>query len=236
MNVVAIIPALDEEGSIGAVVSALPCDLLSRVIVVDNGSRDGTACAAARAGAEVVAEPRRGYGYACLAGVTAAPEADTLLFLDGDFSDYPEEAGRVLAPIFDHQADVALGSRMLSLRSRQALPPAARAGNRLATTLIRLLDGVQVTDLAPFKAIRADALRDLDLREVTYGWTIELIVRAAQRRLRIVEVPVRYRPRLAGKSKVSGDLRGTVRASARILLTLGRLHLPLDHAVRGRHP
>ncbi|MHB8575252.1 MAG: glycosyltransferase family 2 protein [Dehalococcoidia bacterium] len=224
MHVVAVIPALDEEGAIAAVISQLPRDIVSRVIVADNGSRDGTAAAARAAGADVVSEPRRGYGYACAAGIAEAPDADVYLFLDGDCSDYPEEAAIVLAPILAGNADLVLGSRMLRPRSRAALPLPARAGNRVAASLIGVFDGAHISDLAPFKAIRADALKRLGLREMTYGWTIELIVRAAQAGLRIEEVPVHYRHRLAGNSKVSGNLKGTVRASARILLTLARLH------------
>lgn len=225
-DVVAIIPALDEEGAIGAVVRALPRELVTRVIVVDNGSRDGTAAAARATGAEVVREPRRGYGHACMAGVDAAPRAAIYLFLDGDGSDFPEQAGALIAPLLAGEADLVLGSRVLGGDARHTLPPAARLGNRLAALLIGRLDGVHITDLAPFKAIDGVVLRELGLREQTYGWTIELIVRAAQSGRRVREVPVRYRERLAGESKVSGNLRGTVRASVRILLVLARLHLP----------
>lgn len=226
MRVVAVIPALNEAGAIGAVVRALPRQLVQRVIVVDNGSHDGTAAAARAAGAEVVREPRRGYGYACMAGVAAAAEAEVLLFLDGDGSDFAEDAGELLAPILAGRADLVLGSRELGGTAGAGLPLQARAGNRLAVWLIGRLDGVRLSDLAPFKAVRSEALRSLALRERTYGWTIELIVRAAQCGLRIDEVPARYRARLAGESKVSGTVSGTVRASVRILLTLARLHWP----------
>jgi glycosyltransferase involved in cell wall biosynthesis len=237
-EVVAIIPALDEEGAIGGVVSELPRETVSRVVVVDNGSRDGTAAVARAAGAEVIHEPRRGYGYACMAGVAAAPRADVYLFLDGDGSDRPSEAPALLAPILEGRADLVLGVRAASRMDRGALPLQARAGNRLAGILIRLLDGAKVEDLSPFKAVRGEALRDLDLRETTYGWTIELIVRAAQAGLRIEQVPVGYRRRRAGRSKVSGTLRGTVGASVRILAAIARLHLsrrrtaPAGRAVR----
>jgi glycosyltransferase involved in cell wall biosynthesis len=224
VNVVAIIPALNEEGSIAAVVRELPRPLVTRVIVVDNGSTDGTAKAALGAGAEVIAEHRSGYGHACMAGVAAASEAEIYLFLDGDHSDFPEESGLLIAPIADGRADLVLGSRELGTRERGALTVQARAGNRLAAALIGRLDRARITDLSPFKAIRGESLRSLGLQERTYGWTIELIVRAAQSGLRIEEAPVRYRNRLAGESKVSGSLRGTVKASARILLTLARLH------------
>ncbi len=222
---VAIIPALNEEGSIGAVVRDLPRPLVSRVIVVDNGSTDGTVAAARLAGAEVLWEPRRGYGRACMAGVAAAPDADVYLFLDGDYSDFPAEAELLIRPILSGAADLVLGSRAHQAE-RGSLTLPARFGNELAAVLIRQLDGVRISDLSPFKAIRGESLRALGLRELTYGWTIELIVRAAQTGLRIDEAPVRYRRRLAGESKVSGNLAGTVKASVRILRTLARLHLP----------
>jgi glycosyltransferase involved in cell wall biosynthesis len=231
--IVAIVPALNEEGAIGAVVRALPRELVSRVIVVDNGSSDGTAEAARSAGAEVVREPRRGYGYACMTGVAAAPDAAIYLFLDGDGSDFPEQASDLIAPLLAREADLVLGSRVLGGDARRTLPVAARFGNRLAALLIGRLDRVCITDLAPFKAIDGELLRSLVLQERTYGWTIELIVGAAQSKRRIREVPVRYRERLAGESKVSGNLRGTVQASARILLVLLRLHLPA-HSTRRR--
>jgi glycosyltransferase involved in cell wall biosynthesis len=241
-RVVAIIPALNEEGAIGAVVRALPRELVERVIVVDNGSTDATALRAIGAGADVVPEPRRGYGRACMAGVAAAPDAEVYLFLDGDGSDAGEDAGALLAPILDGRADLVLGSRKRAEMERGALPLPARAGNRLAALLIRMLDGARISDLAPFKAVRADLLHTIAPREMTYGWTIELIVRAAQRRARIEEVPVRYRRRRAGRSKVSGSLTGTLKASGRILVTLARLHVPnrwrrhtgAQRSVRGR--
>ncbi|HEY7293549.1 MAG TPA: glycosyltransferase family 2 protein, partial [Dehalococcoidia bacterium] len=197
MLVVAVIPAQDEEGAIGAVVRALPREQVQRVIVVDNGSRDRTAEVAQSAGAEVVREPRRGYGFACMAGVATTPDADIYLFLDGDGSDFPEDAGTLLEPIYAGRADLVLGSRERGGMAGAALPLQARFGNHLATRLIGLLDGAPITDLAPFKAIRAEALQALGLRERTYGWTIELIVRAARSGLRIEEVPARYRRRLA---------------------------------------
>lgn len=236
MQIVAIIPALDEEGAIDAVVRELPRPLVARVIVVDNGSRDSTATVARAAGAEVVSEPRRGYGYACMAGVQAAPAADVYLFLDGDGSDFPEEADLLLAPIVSGHADLVLGRRLPAVAGPEPLPLQARLGNRLATALIHRLDGVRVHDLSPFKAVRGDALRGLQLQQRTYGWTIELIVRSAQRGLRMAEVSVRYRERLAGQSKVSGTLAGTLKASARILLTLAQLHLSVrGHGFAGRH-
>ncbi|GEM_PF-800299 len=237
MQVVAVIPALDEEGAIGAVVRALPRDLVRRVVVVDNGSRDRTAASARAAGAEVVSEPRRGYGFACMAGVAAAPEAEVFLFLDGDGSDFPEDAGGLLEPILAGRADLVLGSRERGGMVEGALPLQARLGNRLAAWLIGVLDGARISDLAPFKAVRAEPLRALGLRECTYGWTIELIVRAAQAGLALEEIPARYRQRLAGESKVSGTLSGTIRASARILVTLARLHWPYrlrQHTPAGR--
>lgn len=233
-RVVAIIPALDEEGAIGEVVRSLPRTSVQRLIVVDNGSRDRTAAAAQAAGAEVVHERRRGYGFACMAGVAAAPEAEIFLFLDGDGSDFAEDAGELLAPLLAGRADLVLGSRERGGMAAAGLPLQARTGNWLAARLIGRLDGAQITDLAPFKAVRAETLRALSLREQTYGWTIELIVRVAQAGLRIEEVPVRYRARLAGHSKVSGTVSGTVRASGRILATLARLHWPRRSVLNGR--
>lgn len=237
-RVVAIIPALNEEGAIAAVVRSLPRELVTKVIVVDNGSDDATAVRAAEAGAEVVRDPIRGYGRACMAGVAAAPDAEVYLFLDGDGSDAAEDAGALLAPLLAGRADLVLGSRERGEMEHGALPLQARAGNRLAALLIRALDGARISDLAPFKAVDAALLHAIAPREMTYGWTIELIVRAAQRGAQIEEVPVRYRRRRAGHSKVSGSLTGTLKASGRILVTLARLHLAgqSSRSSRGRRP
>ncbi len=220
-HIVALIPALDEEATIGGVVSALG-DVASRVIVVDNGSRDGTTDVARAAGAEVVREPRRGYGQACLAGIAAAPEADVFLFLDGDGSDDPAQAADVLAPILSGTADLVIGSRVLGGLDPRSHPWHAVFGTRLCVGLLNLVSGARATDLGPFRAIRAPALASLGMADRDYGWTVEMQVRAAFAGLRVVEVPVRHRPRQGGRSKVSGTLRGTLGAATKILFTILR--------------
>jgi glycosyltransferase involved in cell wall biosynthesis len=233
MTVDVVIPVLDEAASIGAVLDALPSGLIRRVIVCDNGSRDDTAGAAAAHGAEVVHEPRRGYGSACLRGLAALrlDPPDVVLFLDGDGSDDPAEAASLLAPIANDTADLVIGSRALGERERGALTPQARLGNRLATALIRLFYGVRWTDLGPFRAIRWSSLESLTMRDPAFGWTVEMQVKAARARLRGVEVPVRYRRRV-GRSKISGTLSGAMLAGAAILGTIARD--VLRHGLRAR--
>ena len=215
-----MIPALDEEEAIGLVLAEIP-PVVSDVIVVNNGSRDRTAQVARAAGARVVDEPRRGYGQACLAGIAAEPEADVIAFLDADHSDYPAQLVDVLSPILAGEADLVIGSRNLGRRARGAQPLHAVLGTRLCVGLMNLLVGTRATDLGPFRAITADALRALRMRDRNFGWTVEMQVKAARRGLRVREVPVDYRPRL-GRSKVSGTLSGTVRAGAKILGTIAR--------------
>jgi glycosyltransferase involved in cell wall biosynthesis len=219
MNVVTVIPAWNEEGNIGRVVADIPRDICSHIVVVDNASTDLTPQVARQAGAVVVSQPKRGYGHACAAGVARAHElgADVIVFLDGDYSDYPEEMGLVVEPILRGEADMVIGSRLRGGMPKGALPGHAVLGNRLISAIARLRFGVQITDLGPFHAIRAGVLRELGMREMTYGWTVEMIVKAARGRYRIVEVPVRYRRRLSGESKVSGNGAASVRAAARIL-------------------
>ncbi len=218
--VVAVIPAWNEEGNIGRVVADIPRALCPHVVVVDNASTDRTAAVARAAGAWVVAQPVRGYGYACAAGVRHAEElgAGIVVFLDGDYSDYPEELPGVVAPILAGRADLVIGSRLMAGKpARGALPAHAIFGNRLIAAIMRLRFGVRITDLGPFHAIRVTTLRHLALREMTYGWTVEMILKAARHHARIAEVPVHYRPRLSGNSKVSGNLPASVRAGIRIL-------------------
>jgi len=220
-RVAAVIPALNEEGSVGLVLGELPRALVERAIVCDNGSTDGTIRAARLAGAIVVEEPRRGYGAACLRAL-AALEADPpeiVLFLDADRSDDASEAGALLAPILEGRADFVIGSRALGLAEPGSLTPAQVFGNRLAAALLGLFYGVRATDLGPFRAIRWDALRSLEMRDRDFGWTIEMQVKAARRGLRTVEVPVRYRKRI-GRSKISGTIRGTILAGGKILGTI----------------
>jgi glycosyltransferase involved in cell wall biosynthesis len=220
-RIAAIIPALDEEEAIGAVVLGLDRGLVREVIVVDNGSRDRTAARAAEAGARVVRESRRGYGRACLAGVQAASGAEILVFVDGDGSDVPGELPRLLAPIQQGTADLVLGSRVLGSREPGSLSAHQLWGNRLVLALLRALYGLRLTDIGPFRAVRADALQGLGMAHPTYGWPVEMVVKAVRQKLRIAEVPVEYRRRI-GRSKVAGTVRGSVLAGYHLVATVLR--------------
>jgi len=223
-SVSVIIPAIDEEHSLPLVLGDLPA--VGEVIVVDNGSKDRTAELARSAGARVIAEPRRGYGSACLAGIAALSKScDLVVFLDGDYSDHPEELVDVIAAIVDDRADMVIGSRMNSKCQPGALLPQAALGNRLAVFLIQLLFGQSYTDLGPFRAIRRDSLTDLDMADTNFGWTVEMQIKAVQKRLRILEVPVSYRRRV-GRSKITGTLGGTIKAGYKILYTIFRYGIP----------
>ena len=215
-----IIPALNEEEAIGRVIADIPRGV-QRVWVVDNGSTDRTAEVAAGAGAQVLHQPERGYGAACLLGIDAALKAgaQTLVFLDGDYSDFPGQIPDLLHPLTTDSADLVIGSRELGHREAGSLMPQQRFGNWLATTLMRWIYGVHYTDLGPFRAITRSAYEQLGMRDRNYGWTVEMQIRAAQLGLRGIEVPVDYRPRI-GTSKVSGTLKGTVLAGYQILSTL----------------
>jgi glycosyltransferase involved in cell wall biosynthesis len=221
VNVVAVIPALNEEGSIGLVVGAVPRSLVSRIIVVDNGSSDRTSEVAREAGAFVVRQPERGYGAACHAGLTAADGADLLVFLDGDRSDVPEETPVVVAPILEGRADLVIGSRLAGRREQGAMPAHAVFGNWLASKVLRALYRVQITDLGSFRAIPRTALLELGMEERTFGWPVEMIAKAARRGYRIVEVPVSYRRRI-GQSKVAGTVKGSLLAAYYIFATAFR--------------
>jgi glycosyltransferase involved in cell wall biosynthesis len=216
MHISLIIPALNEAESLGPLLGEVPPEAAHELIVVDNGSSDGTADVARAAGVQVVVEPRRGYGYACAAG-SAAARGEVLVYMDGDGSFMPEEIVQLTQPILAGEADLVLGSRMRGGMVAGSMPPHQRYGNQLVAALVHRLYGVPLSDLGPFRAIRRDLLIALGMRERTYGWPIEMIVKAARRRARIVELPVRYRPRFAGQSKVGGTLRGTVLATYRIL-------------------
>lgn len=216
-----VVPALNEEESLPLVLAALPRDRVHEVVVVDNGSTDGTARAAAVHGARVVSEPVRGYGRACLSGIADLDDPEIVAFVDADFSDHPDELPRVLDPILENRADLVIGSRMIGDREPGALLPQALFGNRLATFLIRLFWGVRFTDLGPFRAVRADALARMGMRDRDFGWTVEMQIRAAQLGLRCAEVPVSYRKRV-GRSKITGTVTGTLRASHKILWTIFR--------------
>src|SRR5262245_53659053 len=214
--VVLIIPALNEEVAIGTVVRAAPASLVDEVIVVDNGSTDRTAAEARRAGARVVLEPRRGYGAACLAGVRATtPETAIVAFVDGDGSQDPRELERLLVPLFEDRADLVLGIRRPVGHADHPLH--AVLGTRAVAQVLRWRFGVALRDLGPFRAIRRETLLALKLREMTYGWPVEMVARAAQAGLRIHEVGVTHRPRLGGKSKVAGTVTGSLRAGWRFV-------------------
>ena len=216
MRVSIIIPTRNEAQAIVRVLADLPSNLITEVIVVDSNSNDGTPEIAARMGVRVIQEPRRGYGRACLTGLAAANSPDIVVFLDGDYSDRPSELPMLLGPIIQGQADITLGSRLGQRRIPAALPWHQAFGNRFAAGLIRLLYGLKITDLGPFRAARADLLRALALEETTYGWAVEMILKGARSGFRVVEVPVTYYPRI-GKSKISGTLKGTVGAAWFIL-------------------
>ena len=218
MRIAVIIPALDEEAAIGGVIGEVPRDLLGEIILVDNGSADRTAAVAEAAGARVIREPMRGYGAACLAGAMAAHDADILVFLDGDRSDDPSEMPAVLRPILDGHAELVIGSRTSGLAEEGALTPHQRFGNRLVTWLLQLLYGLTLTDIGSFRAIRAESLRDLGMEHKTYGWPVEMIVKAVKKGHRVVEVPVRCRRRI-GRSKVAGTMKGSLLAGYHLLST-----------------
>jgi len=218
MRIVTIIPALDEEAAIDGVVRTISRELVQEVIVVDNGSHDGTAAVAQAAGATVIQEPRRGYGAACLAGARAARHADILVFLDGDGSDDPAELPRVLHPLLHDQADLVLGSRMQGQDDHSGLTPQQRVGNCVVTSLVRVLYGVALTDIGPFRAITQSTFQALGMEHQTYGWPVEMVVKAAKQGHRIVEVPVSCHKRL-GRSKVAGTLTGSLLAGYHLLRT-----------------
>ena len=223
MRVSVIIPTHNEAQAIERVIADLPPHLTTEVIVVDSNSTDGTPDIAAKMGARVIQEPRRGYGRACLTGLGAANSPDVVVFLDGDYSDRPSELPILLAPITEGRADITLGSRLHKQHSAGAMPWHQVFGNRLAAGLIRLLYKVDIGDLGPFRAARADVLRALALQETTYGWAVEMILKGALAGFRVVEVPVSYHPRI-GKSKISGTLKGTVGAAWFILSLIVRYY------------
>ena len=212
MRISVVIPTHNEAQSIGRVLTDLPAEIVTEVLVVDSNSTDGTPELAAKMGARILHEPRRGYGRACLTGLASASNPDVVVFLDGDYSDRPDELPLLLNPIIDGRADITLGSRLGTQSTHGAMAWHAALGNRLAAALIRLLYGVRISDLGPFRAARADVLRRLELQENTYGWAVEIILKGTLGGFRIVEVPVSYYPRI-GKSKISGTLSGTVGAA-----------------------
>jgi glycosyltransferase involved in cell wall biosynthesis len=212
MKISVVIPALNEAQAIGEVVRGVPVDRVHEIIVVDNGSTDDTAKQAFSAGARVIFEPRPGYGIACLAGARAAAAADVLVFLDGDRSDDPRQLEAVVGPLLENRADLVIGSRLRGTLEKGAMQVHGRLGNHFIVFLLRLLYGVDITDIGSFRAIKAQTLSDLDMQQLTYGWPVEMVVKAARKGLRIKSVPIRYRRRI-GESKVTGTFRGTLMAA-----------------------
>jgi glycosyltransferase involved in cell wall biosynthesis len=212
MKITVVIPAFNEEGAIGDVVSAVPPDGVREVIVVDNGSTDETAGVAAAVGARVIKEPRPGYGSACSTGARAATRSDVLVFLDGDRSDDPEQLHSIAGPVLDNRAELVIGSRITGVLEKGAMPLHGRLGNRLIVLLLRWLYGADITDIGSFRAIKAQTLRDLNMEQMTYGWPVEMVVKAARNGLKIQSVPIRYRKRI-GESKVTGTVRGSLLAA-----------------------
>lgn len=221
-RIAVVIPALNEEQSVGLVVKAIPAELGADIIVVDNGSTDRTAEVASAAGARVVREPQKGYGAACLRGIAAVGKPEVVAFLDADLSDDPALLPDLVAPILDGRADLVIGSRMLGALQPGALPPHSRFGNWLAGLILTHLYRQPATDLGPFRAIRRSALQRLQMADRGYGWTIEMQAKAARLRLPTLEIPVPYRKRI-GRSKITGTLMGSAKAAAIILATAFRL-------------
>jgi glycosyltransferase involved in cell wall biosynthesis len=218
LRISVIIPAINEEKSVGKVIKEIP-DWTDDIIVVDNGSTDNTIPVAEKAGARVVLEKQKGYGSACLTGIDSLQNPDIVVFLDGDYSDYPVDMSNLVDPIINNQAEMVIGSRALGNAEKGALTPQARFGNWLACKLIFLFWGACFTDLGPFRAIRYSTLLNLGMCDKNYGWTVEMQIKAAQKAIPSMEVPVRYRKRI-GKSKVSGTLQGVVGAGVKILSTI----------------
>lgn len=220
-KVAIIIPALNEEAALQQLLPEIPPDAAQWIIVVDNGSTDNTAVVAKDAGAQVVSEAQRGYGRACFAGLQAAHAlgAEIVVYLDGDGSDDPADLPMMLAPIYDHSADFTIGSRASSQAERGAMRPQARLGNWLVSTMIRVLYGISIHDIGSYRALRCSALKALDMREMTFGWPVEMVVKAARAHYRIRELPIHYRRRSHGRSKVAGTLIGSIKTAYYMLST-----------------
>ena len=218
-----IIPALNEEKSIAKVINEIPEKLVKEIIVCDNNSTDKTSEEAKKAGATVLLEKEKGYGASCLKGINyinnLEEKTDIVVFLDGDYSDYPEEMYQLVAPIQNDEADMVIGSRALGIKEKGSLTPQQVFGNWLATKMLKAFYGVHFTDLGPFRAIKLDTLNLLNMQDRNYGWTVEMQIKAAKQKIRSIEVPVSYRQRI-GFSKVSGTVKGTFMAGYKIILTL----------------
>lgn len=222
-NIAVIIPAFNEESAIGKVVADIPRSWVRDIIVVDNGSTDQTSRKASEAGAIVLQEPRKGYGFACLKGInylqSKFEKPDIIVFMDGDYADKADDLPRLVEPIIEEKYDLVIGSRTLGKKERGSITPQQVFGNWLATRLIRWMYGLRFTDLGPYRAIRFQSLIDLNMQDKTYGWTVEMQVKAAKYNLRTTEVAVDYRKRI-GTSKVSGTIKGTLMAGYKILTTI----------------
>lgn len=218
-----IIPAFNEENSVGNVVTDIPKELVREIIVVNNNSTDKTAINAQAAGATVLEEPQQGYGNACLKGMAHLAEKtqkpDIVVFLDADYSDYPEEMNSLIQPIIENNMDMVIGSRTIGNREKKSMTPQQIIGNKIATILMKILYGVSYTDLGPFRAIKYDSLMAINMKDKTYGWTVEMQIKAAKLKMKTCEVPVSYRQRI-GFSKVSGTVKGVFGAGYKIILTL----------------
>lgn len=220
-NIFVLIPALNEEKSIGAVLDDIPREIVKEIIVIDNGSGDNTPGVVKRHRGTVLYEKTRGYGHALMKGIDyiSAKNPHILVFLDGDYSDFPQEIPEVIRPILEEGKDMVIGSRVLGKHEKGALLPQARFGNWLSTLLIRLFWRYKFTDLGPFRAIKYDKFMAMDMKELTYGWTVEMQIKAAKMKYNCSEVPVSYRKRI-GQSKVTGTVRGSVKAGIGILRTI----------------
>lgn len=220
-----IIPAFNEENGVGQVIQEIPKDLVHEIIVVNNASTDETERVATENGATVLKEPRPGYGRACLKGIEyikkSDPPPDIVVFLDADHSDFPEEMWELTKPIIEHHADLVIGSRALGNKQKGSMTPQQLFGNWLATRLLKIFYRVKFTDLGPFRAIRFTSLLELDMQDKTYGWTVEMQLKAARKKMSCVEIPVRYRVR-TGFSKISGTVKGTILAGYKIITTIFR--------------
>ncbi len=224
-KILVIIPAFNEADSIGKVLRDIPKDLVSEVVVVNNNSTDDTEKIATKLGAAVLREEKKGYGYACLKGIeytqskSLKQRPEIIIFLDGDYSDFPQEMTELVKPIIEQDYDLVIGSRTRGHREKGSMLPQAVIGNIIATKLIKLFYGYNFTDLGPFRAIKFEKLLDLQMQDTTFGWTVEMQVKAAKKKLKCTEVPVSYRKRI-GVSKITGTIEGTLKASYKILWTI----------------